>query len=279
MKLKAKYKLEFKIVKNKYKYINDTLLANIILNGKKTRYYIGTSGTLYSKHKKTMIPLKSSELRNKKDKDNQYHTVRLFVKGKRYNVLLHRLVAGAFIPNPENKPEVNHKDGIKSHNYVNNLEWVTPSENILHAYRNGFKHQNTGEKNHNTKIKQKDAELICKLLEENKLSMREIAEIIGCNKTIVKNIIAKKAWVEISEKYNIDAYDVKESVNGNRRIRRPVAIKICEDISSGYYSMREIADKYNVSYSTVNSIKQHKSWDSITYLYDFSNYLKNHDSV
>ena len=68
-----------------------------------------------------------------------YWYVQLFVKDVHYRDSLHRLVAKAFLPNPDNKKTVNHIDGNKANNRVENLEWVTYSENLLHAYSTGLK--------------------------------------------------------------------------------------------------------------------------------------------
>ena len=67
----------------------------------------------------------------------QYWVVVLCKDGKRITKLVHRLVAKAFIPNPDNKPQVNHIDSNRKNNRVDNLEWVTPKENSQHAYDSG----------------------------------------------------------------------------------------------------------------------------------------------
>jgi hypothetical protein len=67
-----------------------------------------------------------------------YCKVVLTKNGKRHYYKVHRLVAIAFIPNPENKPEVNHKDGDKTNNCITNLEWNTPTENKRHAFAMGL---------------------------------------------------------------------------------------------------------------------------------------------
>lgn len=67
------------------------------------------------------------------------------IRGKSYSV--HRLVANAFLPNRENKPFINHIDGNQQNNNVNNLEWVTQSENMLHAYKIGLQKKRLGKDN------------------------------------------------------------------------------------------------------------------------------------
>ena len=82
--------------------------------------------------------IRFNKIRNMKSWDSHgYRAVELCMNNNRYTVGIHRLVALTFIPNPENKPEVNHKDRNKSNNNVENLEWVTQSENVAHAYRHG----------------------------------------------------------------------------------------------------------------------------------------------
>lgn len=76
-----------------------------------------------------------------------YLKVEIFGKAK----AVHRLVAEAFIPNPENKPEVNHKDGNTFNNDISNLEWVTSSENVKHALETGLLLRGVGIGCHNTK--------------------------------------------------------------------------------------------------------------------------------
>ena len=69
-------------------------------------------------------------------RNRKYLIVVVSENGKQKQYYVHRLVASAFIPNPENKPQVNHIDGNPSNNNISNLEWVTGKENVLHSYEN-----------------------------------------------------------------------------------------------------------------------------------------------
>lgn len=80
-----------------------------------------------------------------------YMLCKLYWNGKKNTLAVHRLMAIAFIPNPDNKPQVNHKNTTKHHNRLDNLEWVTNSENQIHAFANGKISRVSGSKHHASK--------------------------------------------------------------------------------------------------------------------------------
>ena len=92
-------------------------------------YKIDEYGCVYNVYNKTL----KQEITH-----DGYRRVTLYDHGKSKHYPVHRLVAEAFIPNPENKPTINHIDGDKNNNHVSNLEWSTRSENSKHAYDNGL---------------------------------------------------------------------------------------------------------------------------------------------
>ena len=85
-----------------------------------------------------------------------YSRACLFNDGIRDDRKIHQLVAACFIPNPKNKPEINHKDGDKKNNHVLNLEWCTRSENQIHAYKLGLNYATYGTYNKNSKLSDKE---------------------------------------------------------------------------------------------------------------------------
>lgn len=108
--------------------------------GYETHYEVSNLGNVRSiermvRHAKGGVKLSPSKLLKQGRSKNGYLTVSFSVDSIKSNQSVHRLVARAFIPNESNKPQVNHKDGNKHNNHVENLEWMTCSENGLHAYR------------------------------------------------------------------------------------------------------------------------------------------------
>lgn len=116
-----------------------------------------------------------------------YRRVLIYEKGKRKKYFVHRLVAEKYIPNLNNLPQVNHKDGNKLNNCVDNLEWVTPKENIRHAIKNGFR-----KSNNSTVLNVNQVKEIKKLFETK--SMKEIAEMYNVSLSCIKHIHAGHTW-------------------------------------------------------------------------------------
>lgn len=129
-------------------------------------------------------------------KSNLYLSVMFSVGAitKRHHA--HRLVAQTFIPNPENKPEVNHIDGIKSNNRVQNLEWVTTKENRVHASLNNLTCK--GEKSFQSKLTNNKVLAIKRLYRMNpKFNKLALSVKLGVRDTTIHKIIKGQRWKHI----------------------------------------------------------------------------------
>jgi len=114
---------------------------------------------------------------------------------KRY--LVHRLVAIAFIPNPENKPQVNHKDMNRSNNHIENLEWATARENVIHGIENNKNRiVHRGMDNKRSKFIDIDILQIRHLLESG-MTHKAIAELYNTSKGHISLIRNRKIWKHI----------------------------------------------------------------------------------
>lgn len=122
-------------------------------------YAITSCGKVWSyRRKKFLAP--------RDDKDG-YQRVNLCKDGQQKTFFIHRLVAEAYIPNPDNKPQINHKDEVKTNNYLNNLEWATSKENVNYGTRN------------ERSAKSRSIPVYCVELDKVFSSMKEGAQALG----------------------------------------------------------------------------------------------------
>lgn len=120
-----------------------------------------------------------------------YYTVMLG-RGKSKN--MHRLLAEIFIPNPETKKTVNHKNGNKADNRLENLEWATYSENILHACR--VLGKRVREKSATSKLTENDAREIRSLISFGAMS-KDLAEAYGVSRSTICHLLKGRTWVTL----------------------------------------------------------------------------------
>jgi NUMOD4 motif/HNH endonuclease len=168
--------------------------------------------------------------------------------------MIHRLVANAFILNPLNYPEINHKNGIKTDNRVENLEWCTPSQNKIHSYRVLHPDIQKGDKNPNSKLKSDEVLKIYEMALSGKYENVYIANMFKISITTVRDIRMGYRWSHLTHQEQIPRTYLNE--------KQATAIYIESKTTSKSYS--EIAKKYNVSKGRVGSIARGVSYTQYT---------------
>ena len=198
-----------------------------------------------------------------------YHIVCAYSRtGRRYSVRVHRLVAHAFLgPCPKGK-QVNHKDGIKSHNSVDNLEYVSSKENIRHAWKLGLANY-SGVNNMNSSLTEEDVILIKKLLNRKiPPSYKSIANQFGITEYVVKGIKFNRTYKNIGGKVkerdflkfrhkNYPESFGKLSVNDVKEIKK--LFKKDND-----FKVTDIAKRFNVGRLAISRIINNRTWKDVT---------------
>lgn len=237
------------------KYIRDMLSPiwkKIIIDGKETIYSISNVGVIRNDLKNTICH--STEITDKNN--NKYQSVMLSIDKVKIRKYIHRLVAEAFIPNPDNKPEVNHRNGNKLLNWVDNLEWNTRLENAQHASRSGL--MKLGSSNSSSKYTEKDAHKVCELMEKG-LGAEEISKKLKVSKSFVVGILYRGEWKSVSKYYKIPEHKTFSD--------EEIIHKICKEFENGKRTC-EIVNDLNVDRRLVESIKYGKAWRRISNQYD-----------
>lgn len=149
-------------------------------------YVIYSDGRIWSDHSKRFLTPFT-------DKDGYLEVTLNKVRWK-----VHRLIATLFIENDAIKPMINHKNGIKHDNRVENLEWVTATENNIHAYRNGL--SKTGENNIRSILTESEVKeiLLSHKTRDKQYSCSALSKKYGVAEQTIRDIIKRKTWTHIS---------------------------------------------------------------------------------
>ena len=167
----------------------------VYVNSKLTNYMIYRDGRLQN--------LKTGHFLKPFLSKHGYLRYSMYIKRKTVHKFVHRLIMEAFVPNPENFPDVNHKNGIKTDNRLENLEWCTKSENIQHAYDNNLISLPKGEDHHNNKYKIANIKKVIELLETGDYTRSEISDLTGVSNDTISKIKSKSVYKYLTEGLNL----------------------------------------------------------------------------
>jgi hypothetical protein len=167
----------------------------------------------------------------------------------RKTFLVHRIIGSLFVPNPENKEEINHKKGIKTDNRATEIEWSTPSENQIHALKTGLSSIKYGEESGCTFLKN---EIVLKIF-NSPYSAKNLSAIFNIPIYVIYQIKNGKNWSRITGK----TYKSKSS-------RRPESL--VKEIFESDLPEGEILAKYNISSKYLWAIKKGKLWKKLLHL-------------
>ncbi len=212
---------------------------------KDTGYFVDTEGNIYSKRDKGKILVLAETHKG-------YYRCGLSLPDGKRTISAHRMVAITFIPNPDNLPEVNHIDGDKKNNSVQNLEWVTSKQNKRHAMEvlgSGF-----GETHSCATITTEDVHTICRMIEQGYRTVDIVKTTnIGIDK--VRSIKKGGTWRHISKSY---VFPKGKSDHG---MSDSTFLWVCHQLQDGVSGL-ELIRKYTggckLSPQTVSNIKTRK---------------------
>lgn len=172
--------------------------GKIVIDNSETNYSVSDNGEVRNDKTNKIL---SSRIQQ------GYKHVTLTINKKAKSCRVHRLVASAFIPNIENKPYVNHKDGIRSNNNVNNLEWVTPVENVQHAVRTGLMLPSRGRKVVQYSLEGKKIQEYVSIMEASRQTNSSAEKIVSCCQ------FQRKTHNNFQWRYKEDEVDKLQSAN------------------------------------------------------------------
>ena len=186
--------------------------------------------------------------------------------GKKISCKAHRLVAEAFIENPEKKRTVNHKDGDKHNNVASNLEWATYQENSQHACDTGLNPRQSGEKNSMSKISEEECiQLIIDMLDG--ANNNELALKYNLHSRYISLIRGKKRWKHLWENMFKNMSPTMSHTLYKNELDVDTQIIIINRIKNGE-ALKQLSIEYSVDRSILSRVKNNKTWK---YAYEILN--------